>query len=261
MILELKDIKLSFTGKNDEALNLLKGVSFGIKAGMITALIGGNGSGKTTLFNIISGFQDGYKGEVFFKGKRISGLAPHKVAKLGIGRLFQSKQLVPELSIMDNMKLGSDNTAGEFPLYQLFLPYKVAQAEKEKEERAIRILKELFGAENKYLQQLDQPSGSLSFGEQRLIALARLLMSDASLLLLDEPSSGVNPESFKGIAQAIKKIVELSGATILLVEHNINFILDLADEALYLDSGIVQFHAPTQEVLNNPLLKDRYIGL
>lgn len=261
MILEVKDIKLSFAGSNhNETLNLLKGVSFGIKRGAITALIGGNGSGKTTLFNIISGFQRNFSGEVWFNGKKTSGLPAHKISRCGIGRLFQSKQLIGELSIMENMKLCSDNTTGEFPFQQLIFPKKVAQAEKQKEQRAIQILKALFGENNKYLDILDQKSASLSYGEQRLIALARLLMSDAQLLMLDEPSSGVNPQSFESIARAIKKMSTISGVTVLLIEHNLNFIRDLADDSLYLESGLIQFQGLTEEVLNNPLLKDRYIG-
>ena len=261
MILEVKDIKLSFAGSGNETLNLLKGVSFGIKQGGITALIGGNGSGKTTLFNVISGFQRDFTGEVWFDGKNISKMSAHKISQIGIGRLFQTKQLIGELTIMENMKLNSDDTTGEFPFEQVFFPKRVAKAEIAREERAIEILTTLFGEGNKYLSMLDEKSGSLSYGEQRLIALARLLMSDDKLLMLDEPSAGVNPQSFDSIAKAIKKMAEVSGVTILLIEHNLNFIRNLADEAIYLDSGKIQFCGTADEVLDNPLLKDRYMGL
>jgi branched-chain amino acid transport system ATP-binding protein len=261
MILELKDIKLSFTGNSNETLNLLKGVNFGIERGIITALIGGNGSGKTTLFNIISGFENGYSGQVWFNGKNISGLQPYKVSKQGIGRLFQSKQLIGDLSLIDNMKLASDDRTGELPFEQLLFPKRVAAAEKRKEERAIEILKNLFGEENKYMNMLNEKTNSLSYGEQRLIALARLMMSKDKLLLLDEPSAGVNPHYFDVIAKVIRRMVEISGVTVLVIEHNLNFIRNFADQVIYLDDGIIQMTGTTEEVLNNANLINRYIGL
>jgi len=261
MILELKNIKLSFATGGNETLNLLKGVSFGVERGVITAMIGGNGSGKTTLFNIISGFEKGYSGQVWFDGKNISGLPPYKVSMQGIGRLFQSKQLIGDLSLMDNMKLASRNRTGEFPFEQLLFPKRVAAMEKEKEERAVEILKNLFGEDNKYLAMTDRKSGSLSYGEQRMIALARLMMSDDKLLLLDEPSAGVNPHYFDAIANVIRRMVEISGVTILLIEHNLNFIRNFAAQTVYLDDGIIQMQGATEEVLNHSKLVNRYIGL
>lgn len=260
-ILELKDIRLSFAGSGNETLNLLKGVNLSIEHGKITALIGGNGSGKTTLFNIISGFEKGYSGQVWFDGKNISSLPPYKVSMQGIGRLFQSKQLIGGLSIMENMKLASDDRTGELPFERLLFTKRVVKAEKIKEERAIGILKNLFGEENKYLEMLDQKSGSLSYGEQRLIALARLLMSDDKLLMLDEPSAGVNPHYFDAVAHAIRRMVEISGVTILLIEHNLKFIHNLADNAMYLDGGVIELKGATEEVLNNSKLMNSYLGI
>ena len=261
MILELKNIKLSFAASGNETLNLLKGVSFGVERGAISAMVGGNGSGKTTLFNIISGFEKGYTGQVWFNGKNISGQPPHKVATLGIGRLFQSKQLIGDLSLMDNMKLASYNRTGEFPFEQLIFPKRVAAMEKKKEERAIEILKILFGNDNKYLDMLDEKSGSLSYGEQRMIALARLMMSDDKLLLLDEPSAGVNPHYFDAIAGLISRMVEISDVTVFLIEHNMNFIRNFAARIIYLDDGVIQMIGDTEEVLNHPKLINRYIGI
>jgi len=261
MILELKDIKLSFARSGNETLNLLKGVSFGIERGVITALIGGNGSGKTTLFNIISGFEKGYSGQVWFDGKNISALPPYKVSMQGIGRLFQSKQLIGDMSLIDNMKLAADNRTGEFPLEQLLFPRRVAAAEKAKEERAVEILKNLFGEDNKYLAMLDTKSGSLSYGEQRLIALARLMMSDDKLLLLDEPSAGVNPHYFDPIAKVIRRMVEISGVTIFLIEHNLKFIRNFAACSMFLDDGLIRMKGATEEVLNHPALMNSYLGV
>lgn len=260
-ILELKDIKLSFAGSGNETLNLLKGVNISIEQGKITALIGGNGSGKTTLFNIISGFEKGYSGQVWFDGKYISTLPPYKVSMQGIGRLFQSKQLIGDLSIMENMKLASDDRTGEFPFEQLLFAKRVARVEKAKEERAIEILKSLFGEDNRYLDMLHHKSGLLSYGEQRLIALARLLMSDDKLLMLDEPSAGVSPYYFDAVSRVIRRMVEISGVTILLIEHNLKFIRHLADIALYLDDGVIELQGNTEKVLNNEKLMNSYLGV
>lgn len=260
-ILELKNIKLNFAESGNETLNLLKGVNLTIEQGKITALIGGNGSGKTTLFNIISGFEKDYSGEVWFDGKNISSLSPYKVSLRGIGRLFQSKQLISDLSIMENMKLASEDRTGEFPFEQFLFAKRVAKAEKEKEKRAVEILKNLFGEENKYLGMLEHKSGSLSYGEQRLIALARLMMSNDKLLMLDEPSAGVNPYYFDAIARVIRRMVEISGITILIIEHNLKFILNLADCAMYLDNGVIELQGTIDEVLHHPKLMNGYLGL
>ena len=261
MILEVKNIKLSFAGSGNETLNLLKGVNFCVERGVITALIGSNGSGKTTLFNVISGFEKGYSGQIWFDGKNISGLPPHKVAMQGIGRLFQSKQLIGDLSLIDNMKLASDNRTGEFPFEQLLFPKQVKEMEKTKEKRAVEILQNLFGENNKFLNILDQKSDSMSYGDQRLIALARLLMGDHKLLLLDEPSAGVNPHYFDSIARVIRRMIEISDVTFLIIEHNLKFIRTFADRAMYLDDGLIQMSGSTNEVLNHNKLINRYIGI
>ena len=108
---------------------------------------------------------------------------------------------------------------------------------------------------------LNRKSGSLSYGEQRLIALARLLMSDDKLLMLDEPSAGVSPHYFDAVARVVRRMVEISGVTILLIEHNLKFIRNLADRALYLDGGVIELQGKTEEVLNNSKLMNSYLGV
>ena len=194
MILELKNIRMSYANAFNEVRNLLKGVNLTVEEGKVTALIGGNGAGKTTLFNIISGFEKGFEGKVFFEGKDITKLPAYRVSLMGMGRLFQGRQLMDDLTLMENMKIASDDLMGEMPFDIFVRRRKVAQSEVAKEQQAISILTEVFGENNKYLEMLDQKASEVSYGEQRLMAMARLLMGNDHLLLLDEPTSGVNPK-------------------------------------------------------------------
>ena len=261
MILELKNIKLSFADSRKKVVHLLNGVTLGIPEGKVTALVGGNGTGKTTLFNIISGFQGDYTGEVLFKGKKISGQPSHRVAQQGIGRLFQGRQLMGDLTILENMLMASSDHTGENPFKAIFQKKRINQCEERKRQQAIAILKELFGEDCKYISMLDQKASTLSYGEQRLIAIARLLMADNQLLLLDEPTSGVNPVYIDTIAEVIRKIVQEKGVTVLLIEHNMHFVRAIADQSAYLDDGMIEKVGTTAEVLDDKDLRNSYIGL
>ena len=261
MILELKNIRLNFSNARKEVFHLLRGVNLGIEKGKVTALVGGNGTGKTTLFNIISGFQGDYTGEVLFQGEKISGSPSHQVAQLGIGRLFQGRQLMGDLTLMENMLIASADHAGENPFMAIFQSKRIKQMEEQKRQQAVAILKELFGEDCKYLSMLDHKASTLSYGEQRLIAIARLLMADNQLLLLDEPTSGVNPVYIDTIAEVIRKIVQEKGATVLLIEHNMHFVRAIADQCAYLDDGVIEKVGTTTEVLDDKEVRNSYLGL
>lgn len=261
MILQLKDIRLSFTNARSEVFNLLNGVNLEVRRGYITALVGGNGTGKTTLFNIISGFQRDYDGQVILEGKVLNGIAAHKVSLMGVGRLFQGRQLMGDLTLMENMKIASDDKTGEFPFDCIFRRKKIVLSEKAKEEKAVAILKRLFGEENKYLDMLDRKASGFSYGEQRLIALACLLMGNDSLLLLDEPTAGVNPVYIDKIKDIIRKMVEEDGLTVLLIEHNMHFVRDVADYCAYLDEGRIVKVGSVNEVLDDKEVRNSYLGL
>lgn len=261
MILQLKDIKLSFTNTRSEVFNLLNGVNLDVKQGEIMALVGGNGTGKTTLFNIISGFQGKFDGDVIFDDKRLNGIPAHRISMMGIGRLFQGRQLMGDLTLMENMKIASDDKTGEMPFEPFLFPRKIARKEREKEEKAVSILKRLFGESNKYLGMLNIKASSFSYGEQRLIAIARLLMGNDRLLLLDEPTAGVNPVYIETIKDMIRKMVRNEGLTILLIEHNMHFVRELADTCAYLDEGTIDKVGPAAVVLDNKEVRNSYLGL
>lgn len=259
-ILQLKDIRLSFTNAHNETLDLLQGVNLDVEKGKITALVGGNGTGKTTLFNIISGFQKDYRGDVSFEGKNLNRLPAHKISLMGIGRLFQGGQLLSGLTLMENLKIASDDTTGESP-FSLFSRLLATRAlEVEREQQAKEVLERLFGADNKYLTMLDHEASAFSYGEQRLLSLARLLMGNDRLLLLDEPTSGVNPVYVETIANIIHQMVS-EGITVLIIEHNMRFVRQVADVCTYLDDGKITKVGPTDEVLNDQQVRNSYLGV
>ena len=260
-ILQLKDIHISFTNAHYERFDLLRGVNLNVEKGKITALVGGNGTGKTTLFNIISGFEKNYKGDVLFEGHNFNREPAHSISLMGIGRLFQDGQLMRGLTLMENMKLASDDTTGEIPFSSLFAPKKWKQAEQKKEEQARAILTRIFGEDNEYLEQLDQDGSDFSYGEQRILSLACMLMGGDRLLLLDEPTSGVNPHIIASIEKIVREMKEVEGLTVLLIEHNMHFVRRVADICAYLNDGEIAQIGPTAEVLDNETVRTSYMGL
>lgn len=260
MILQLKDIHLSFTNDQKETFDLLRGVNLDVEAGKVTALVGGNGTGKTTLFNIISGFEKEYTGDVVFEGVNFNRITAHRISLMGIGRLFQDGQLLPGLTLMENMKMSSDDKTGEQPFSSLIRPKRRKEAEVKKENQAKDILKHVFGEDCKYLDMLDNDASAFSYGEQRLLSLARLLMGGYRLLLLDEPTSGVNPVYIDSIEKIIREMVA-EGLTVLLIEHNMHFVRKVANICAYLDDGIITKIGATVDVLDDKNVRNSYLGL
>jgi ABC-type branched-subunit amino acid transport system ATPase component len=260
MILDLKNITLSFTGGKD-TFRILNGLNFSVEENKITALIGGNGAGKTTLFNIISGFQKDYSGEILFKRENISKHSPDSIARKGIGRLFQGKPLLPDLTLLENMKLAFADSTGEFPFAYLLNRKKIDVIEKKKEQQVIDVLTRLFGENNKYLNMLHHKGSDFSYGEQRLLSLARLFMGNYSLLLLDEPTAGVNPVFIEAIQNIIKQMVADEKTTVLLIEHNMPFVSGVADRCAFLSDGVIQYSGTCAEILDNQEVKNSYLGV
>lgn len=261
MKLELKNIRLTFSNSRKEVFHLLQGIDLAVEEGSVTAIVGGNGTGKTTLFNIISGFIRDYEGQVLVNGKDLRHLSPSQRSQTGIGRLFQGAQLMKDLSLSENLKIASQDKTGENPWQPFFSFRSVRTKEKEKEKRAAQIITSLFGKDSKYLSMLDQKAGDLSYGEQRLFGIARLLMADNSILLLDEPTSGVNPLYVEAIAEIIRNLVSTKKITVLMIEHNIQFVRNLATHCAYLDNGKIVQYGTTDKVLDDENVKNSYLGI
>lgn len=248
-ILYIENLSKSFGG-----IKAVDRVNIGFTEGKITALIGPNGAGKTTIFNLISGFLKPDEGNIYFKGEKITHLSPWEISKKGIGRLFQDVRVFKKLKVIENVILGEENP-GEIPP-NLFLKRKnVLIKEKENYGRAIEYL-EFVGLKEK----INSYGEELSFGQQKLLSIARLLIGNYRLLLLDEPTAGVNPEMIKSLMNLIRKIVE-NGKTVIFIEHNMNVVVELADWVYFLDEGKVIGFGTPEEVLGDPEIRMTYLGL
>lgn len=260
-MLRLENIEFSYSNSRKERFSILSGLDLHVRPYEVMAIVGGNGVGKTTLFNIISGLQKDFSGRILYEGKDISRQNPASVSQQGIGRLFQGRQLMEEMSLLDNFKIASSNKTGEFPFSYIFQSAKINRKEIEKETQTKEILASIFGSKCKYLDMLSVKGGDFSYGEQRMLAIARLLMGENKLLLLDEPTSGVNPVYNKQFERIIRQLAHEKGMTILLIEHNMHFVRQVADRCAFLTDGKIAVVGNTEDVLNNQYVRNSYLGV
>jgi branched-chain amino acid transport system permease protein len=248
-VLVLNDLRKSFGG-----LVAVNGASFAIPQGQITALIGPNGAGKTTIFNMITGTLPVDSGTVLLRGVDITGRGDVKIAQMGIARSFQDVRLCERMTVLDNVMMAVPNQSGENLLNLLFKPLKTRRREKEVRARALECLSMFGVADQAYMC-----TGDLSYGDQKLVAIARLLATDCDVLLLDEPTSGVDPANVEGVMNGVKKLRDL-GRTVCLIEHSVYFVQQLADRAVFLDQGVVLAEGTVAELMNKRELADLYFG-
>lgn len=247
--LEVIDLTKAFGG-----LVAVGGASFEIPTGEITALIGPNGAGKTTIFNMITGLMKPDSGKVLLNGIDVTGQSPVKVERGGIARSFQDVRICERITVLDNVMVAVPHQPGEKLSSLTFRPFYTRQRERQVRERALECLA-LFGVADKAYVK----AGELSYGDQKLVAIARLLATDCEVLLLDEPTSGVDPANVEGVMQGVSKLRDL-GRTVCLVEHSVHFVLQLADRAVFLDQGIVIDQGTVQELIDKQELADLYFG-
>jgi branched-chain amino acid transport system permease protein len=240
-ILEVKGLRKSFGG-----LRAVDDASFTIAAGSINALIGPNGSGKTTLFNLIGGTMSPDTGEVWFEGRRIDRLPPWRRAHLGIGRTFQITRLFQQMTVLENVVA---------PLHRFsWRQMKGVAVTGSEAERAEELLK--FVGMQAFRHH---PAQELSFGQQKLVELAQVLMLEPKLILLDEPAGGINPTLVEEIGEMIREL-NRQGTTFLIVEHNMPMVLGLCDPVLVLARGTCLCSGTPQEIQQDPRVLDAYLG-
>ncbi len=248
-MLKVIDVHKSFGG-----IKALDGVSLEVERGSITGLVGPNGSGKTTLFNVISGFYPKDAGEIYLKGERIDELPPNEVARKGLCRTFQISQVPEKMTVLENMLLAPKDQMGEGLWNTFFRKKRVLQQEMQNLEKAFYILSlvELFDLKNEY-------AGNLSGGQRKLLGLGRILMADPEIILLDEPTAGVNPTLNKSLMRLIEDLRK-QGKTFFFVEHNMKVISHICDKVYVLDFGRKIAEGTPREIQENEEVLEAYLS-
>ena len=224
-----------------------------IQRGAITALIGPNGAGKTTFFNLLTGFDAPDDGQWTFNGKELAGVAPHKVARLGMVRTFQLTKALFRLTVIENMKLGATGQKGE-TFWRALLP-----GTWKKQEAEITARSEVLLARFKLDSKRDDFAGSLSGGQRKLLEMARALMVGPEMVMLDEPMAGVNPALTQSLLGHIKDLRE-QGMTVLFVEHDMDMVRDISDWVIVMGQGRIIAEGPPGDVMRNQAVIDAYLG-
>jgi ABC-type branched-subunit amino acid transport system ATPase component len=246
-----QDVVVRFGG-----LFALDGVNVAAPPGRITGLIGPNGAGKTTMFNVCCGFQRTERGHVFLDGREITKLGPHRHFGLGLGRTFQRMELFGSLTVRENVELALESLSiQDEPLSQLGLRHGGPKARREVKEAASEVL-ELTGL----TALADSPAGALSTGQGRLVELARALARRPRILLLDEPSSGLDVAESARFGDLLVEIVAHSGVGILLVEHDMSLVLRICEWIHVIDFGKPLFDGTAAEVRASATVREAYLG-
>ena len=225
----------TFYGK----IHALKGIDLEINEGEIVTLVGSNGAGKSTLLNTITGLVHGSQGSIEFQGKNIFNMAPHKIVGMGISMSPEGREIFPALSVQENLRLGAyirKDTAGIDSAYQ-----------------------RVYDLFPRLKERVNQSAGTLSGGEQQMLAIGRALMSDPQLLLLDEPSLGLAPNLVLLIFDLIKSINQ-QGTSILLIEQNANMALSIAHRAYVMETGTITLSGDAQQLKNDDKVRKAYLG-
>ncbi len=247
--LQVAGLQKSFGG-----LLALQDCSFTIAQGRITCLVGPNGAGKTTIFNVITGFLKPDTGHVTFRDRSLDGLSPQAVVHAGIARTFQNLRLFADLTALDNVMVGLPHQFAEEPLGAIFRPFHATRTQTNRRDEARDILSHVGLAD-----RATERVRNLSYGEQKLLTIARVLATGAELLLLDEPASGLSAGALDNIMALLRRL-QNEGKTLLVVEHNTRVVQQIADDVLFLHQGHLMAQGTPQEIIADPALAEIYFG-
>ena len=249
-MLEVKGVDKSFGG-----LMAVFNCSLQVQEGSITGLIGPNGAGKTTLFNVITGHYKPDKGKIFFQGQAIDGLLPHQVFKRKIYRTFQITREFPQMSVLENLMLVPEQQIGEKIWNTWFRLRSVRKQEKDIIEKALEVLEfvELIDLKDEY-------AGSLSGGQKKLLELARSMMAEPKMVLLDEPGAGVNPTLMKKLIDNINVLCEKEKITFFLIEHDMDLVMNLCNPVIVMSEGKKLAEGTPEEIKKDEKVLEAYLG-
>lgn len=233
-MLEIKDLEVSYG-----VIRAIKGISFEVNQGEVIALIGANGAGKTTILHTITGLVPAKSGSILFEGKELTKTPAHKIVSMGMAHVPEGRRIFQQLSVLENLKLG-------------------AYTRKDKNEIS-QSLKMVYERFPRLEERKNQVAGTLSGGEQQMLAMGRALMSKPRIILMDEPSMGLSPLLVTEIFDIIKVITE-SGTTVLLVEQNAKKALSIADRAYVLETGNITLSGKASDLMNNESVQKAYLG-
>lgn len=249
-ILSVEGVSKRFGG-----LTAVDGLSFDVQPGCITSLIGGNGAGKTTAFNLITGYLRPDSGTIRFRGQRIDGLAPHRIARAGISRGFQELRLFNRLTALDNVQAALPGQRGEGLLRALLGGTGLRREAKDTADAASKVLEGL-----KLSHQTETLAERLSYGQQKLLALGRLVASGGEFLMLDEPTSGLSPAMVDDFCDRMRRLVA-DGRTLLLIEHNVEIVMKLSDRIIVLHQGRRIAEGEPETVRRDEAVMHTYLGI
>jgi len=249
-LLEVERVVKSFDG-----VRAVNDCSLQVQPGTITGLIGPNGAGKTTLFNLITGFLRPSSGRIVFKDERIDELPPHQIFHRGIVRTFQIPRELKQMTVLENLMLVPAEQAGEKLWNPLFFPFRVARQEREFRDKALDILEfvDLWHLRDEY-------AANLSSGQKKLLELARTLMADPAMILLDEPGAGVNPTLMRKLVHNIEQLCYGKGITFFLIEHDMDLVTRLCNPIIVMSNGEKLAEGPPEEVKSDERVLEAYLG-